>query len=92
MQTRIEELEEELEAERAIRAKVFHSSHPTPCISIKCGFWFNRASCFKVEKQQADLARDLEDLGDQLEEAGGATVTQVCFTVIADTKTHHFKH
>lgn len=29
IQARIEELEEELEAERAIRAKVFHSTHPT---------------------------------------------------------------
>lgn len=28
IQARIEELEEELEAERAIRAKVFHSTHP----------------------------------------------------------------
>uniref|UniRef100_A0A8C9RAL6 Myosin heavy chain 16 n=1 Tax=Scleropages formosus TaxID=113540 RepID=A0A8C9RAL6_SCLFO len=50
-QSRIEELEEELEAERAIRAK--------------------------VEKQRSDLSRDLEDLSDRLEEAGGATVAQI---------------
>ncbi|KPP61885.1 myosin-7-like, partial [Scleropages formosus] len=49
--SRIEELEEELEAERAIRAK--------------------------VEKQRSDLSRDLEDLSDRLEEAGGATVAQI---------------
>ncbi|TKS91616.1 Myosin-16 [Collichthys lucidus] len=48
---RIEELEEELEAERAMRAK--------------------------VEKQRAELSRDLEDLSDRLEEAGGATVAQI---------------
>lgn len=30
-----------------------------------------------MEKQRTDLARDLEDLGDRLEEAGGATVAQV---------------
>eukprot|EP00069_Balaena_mysticetus_P022248 bmy_14000T0 len=49
-QAQIEELEEELEAERAMRAK--------------------------VEKQRSDLSRDLEDLSDRLEEAGGATSAQ----------------
>uniref|UniRef100_A0A2K5H7N6 Uncharacterized protein n=1 Tax=Colobus angolensis palliatus TaxID=336983 RepID=A0A2K5H7N6_COLAP len=42
---------EELEAERAMRAK--------------------------VEKQRSDLSRDLEDLSDRLEEAGGATSAQI---------------
>ncbi|KAG7247874.1 hypothetical protein CRUP_036075, partial [Coryphaenoides rupestris] len=50
-QARIEELEEEAESERAMRAK--------------------------VEKQRAELSRDLEDLSDRLEEAGGATVAQI---------------
>lgn len=31
----------------------------------------------QVEKQRAELSRDLEDLSDRLEEAGGATVAQV---------------
>uniref|UniRef100_A0A673CF94 Myosin-7-like n=1 Tax=Sphaeramia orbicularis TaxID=375764 RepID=A0A673CF94_9TELE len=48
---RIEELEEELEAERAARAK--------------------------VEKQRADLARELEEISERLEEAGGATAAQI---------------
>ena len=30
-----------------------------------------------MEKQRAELSRDLEDLSDRLEEAGGATVAQV---------------
>lgn len=34
----------------------------------------------KVEKQRAELSRDLEDLSDRLEEAGGATVAQVRVT------------
>ena len=50
-QARIEELEEELEAERAARAK--------------------------VEKQRADLARELEEISERLEEAGGATAAQI---------------
>ncbi|KAL2100498.1 hypothetical protein ACEWY4_004892 [Coilia grayii] len=48
---RIEELEEEIEAERAARAK--------------------------VEKQRADLARELEEISERLEEAGGATAAQI---------------
>ncbi|XP_077581880.1 myosin, heavy chain 7B, cardiac muscle, beta a [Stigmatopora nigra] len=48
---RTEELEEELEADRASRAK--------------------------VEKQRGDVARELEDLSERLEEAGGATSVQV---------------
>lgn len=44
-------MEEELEAERAARAK--------------------------VEKQRADLARELEEISERLEEAGGATAAQI---------------
>ena len=50
-QARIEELEEELEAERQARAK--------------------------AEKQRADLAREIEELSERLEEAGGATSSQI---------------
>uniref|UniRef100_A0A8C3I570 Myosin heavy chain n=1 Tax=Chrysemys picta bellii TaxID=8478 RepID=A0A8C3I570_CHRPI len=50
-QARIEELEEELEAERAARAK--------------------------VEKQRAEVARELEELSERLEEAGGVTAVQL---------------
>uniref|UniRef100_A0A8B9CP32 Myosin heavy chain 7B n=1 Tax=Anser brachyrhynchus TaxID=132585 RepID=A0A8B9CP32_9AVES len=50
-QARIEELEEELEAERAARAK--------------------------VEKQRAEVSRELEELSERLEEAGGATAAQL---------------
>lgn len=57
-QTRIEELEEALEAERAWRAK--------------------------AERQRNDIAKELEELGEKLEEAGGASAAQValnrCFT------------
>ncbi|KAK5912530.1 hypothetical protein CesoFtcFv8_002391 [Champsocephalus esox] len=48
---RIEELEEEIEAERAARAK--------------------------VEKQRSDLSRELEEISERLEEAGGATSVQL---------------
>lgn len=34
-----------------------------------------------MEKQRAELSRDLEDLSDRLEEAGGTTVAQVSLTV-----------
>ena len=51
IKARIEELEEELEAERAARAK--------------------------VEKQRADLSRELEEISERLEEAGGATAAQI---------------
>ena len=51
IQARIEELEEEIEAERAARAK--------------------------IEKQRADLSRELEEISERLEEAGGATAAQI---------------
>lgn len=50
-QTRVEELEEALEAERAYRAK--------------------------AERQRNDMARELEELGEKLEEAGGASAAQI---------------
>jgi len=50
-QGRVEELEEELEAERQARAK--------------------------AERQRSDLAKELEELGDRLNEAGGATHAQI---------------
>lgn len=51
MQARIEELEEELEAERSARTK--------------------------VDKQRAEIARELDELADRLDEAGGATQAQL---------------
>lgn len=51
MQARIEELEEDAEAERAVRAK--------------------------VEKQRSDLLREIEEISERLEEAGGASAAQV---------------
>ncbi|KGL93480.1 Myosin-3 [Charadrius vociferus] len=50
-QARIEELEEEIEAERTSRAK--------------------------AEKHRADLSRELEEISERLEEAGGATAAQM---------------
>merc|ERR1712083_1183147 len=50
-QGRVEELEEELEAERQARAK--------------------------AERQRSDLARELESLGERLNDAGGATHAQM---------------
>merc|ERR1739848_628681 len=50
-QGRVEEMEEELEAERQARAK--------------------------AERQRSDLARELESLGERLDEAGGATGAQI---------------
>merc|ERR1711874_925090 len=50
-QGRVEELEEELDAERQARAK--------------------------AERQRSDLARELEQLGERLNEAGGATSAQI---------------
>merc|ERR1712073_127148 len=51
VQSRVEESEEELEAERQARAK--------------------------AERQRSDLAKELESLGERLNEAGGATHAQV---------------
>jgi len=50
-QGRVEELEDELEAERQSRAK--------------------------AERQRSDLARELDELGERLNEAGGATSAQI---------------
>merc|ERR1711983_221981 len=50
-QGRVEELEEELEAERQARAK--------------------------AERQRSDLARELESLGERLDDEGGATAAQL---------------
>ena len=50
-QARVEEMEEELEAERQARAK--------------------------AERQRSDLAREMESLGERLNEASGATAAQV---------------
>lgn len=50
-QTRCEELEEALEAERAWRAK--------------------------AERQRNEVARELEELGEKLEEAGGASAAHI---------------
>merc|ERR1712241_306077 len=50
-QARVEEHEEELEAERQARAK--------------------------AERQRSDLAREMESLGERLDEAGGATAAQM---------------
>lgn len=36
-----------------------------------------RGSRVKAEKQRSDLARELEELGERLEEAGGATSAQI---------------
>lgn len=47
----------------------------------KEGFMDGFSQChlisLQVEKQRSDLSRDLEDLSDRLEEAGGATSAQV---------------
>lgn len=51
LKARIEELEEELEAERSTRAK--------------------------TEKQRGDASKELEELSELLEEAGGATSAQI---------------
>merc|ERR1712223_2201620 len=51
VQGRVEEMEEELEAERQARAK--------------------------AERQRSDLARELESLGERLNEAGAATIAQI---------------
>lgn len=50
-QTRIEELEEVLDAERAWRSK--------------------------AERQRNEIAKELEELGEKLEEAGGASAAQI---------------
>merc|ERR1712228_858183 len=50
-QGRVEEMEEELEAERQARAT--------------------------AERQRSDLAREIEQLGERLDEAGGATSAQI---------------
>jgi len=60
LQTRCEELEEELEAERSTRTK--------------------------ADKHKTDLQRELDELSEKLDEAGGATQAQVCFIIIRDNQ------
>lgn len=43
-------------------------------LSISEPFFFY---VFQVEKQRADLARELDELAERLDEAGGATAAQV---------------
>ncbi len=42
----------------------------------------------QVEKQRADLSRELDDLTDKLEEAGGATASQVQKTLVMIVYSH----
>ena len=65
VQARIEELEEEMEAERSSRAK--------------------------VEKQRLDLSRELEEISERLEEAGGATAAQVEVNKKRDVEFHRLR-
>ena len=62
---RTEELEEEIEAERAARAK--------------------------VEKQRADISRELEEISERLEESGGATATQIEMNKKRETECHKLR-
>ena len=61
-QTRVEELEEALEAERTWRTK--------------------------AERQRNDIARELEELGEKLEEAGGASAAHIALNR-SETVTAH---
>ena len=65
VQARIEELEEEMEAERSSRAK--------------------------VEQQRSDLSRELEEISERLEEAGGATAAQVEVNKKRDVEFHRLR-
>ena len=64
-QARVEELEEELEAERQARTK--------------------------AERHRSDLARELEQLGDRLNEAGGATAAQLELNRKRDVELQKFR-
>ena len=55
----IEELEEELEAERQAKSK--------------------------IDKQRAEAMRELDDLSERLDEAGGATQVQVLHSISLNT-------
>jgi len=42
-----------------------------------CGCFISLYCCVQVEKQRAELQRELDDLSQRLDEAGGATQAQV---------------
>lgn len=63
-QTRIEELEEALDAERAWRSK--------------------------AERQRNDIAKELEELGEKLEEAGGASAAQIALNRSSSAQILHW--
>lgn len=45
---------------------------------VKCILFFRTFKrLFQVEKQRAEISRELEDLSERLDEAGGATSAQV---------------
>ena len=87
-QGRVEELEEELEAERQARW-VFVSLCVFVCLFVFIFVFLLAHVCFclcifhfscrraKAERQRSDLAREMESLGERLLEAGGATAAQV---------------
>lgn len=68
LQARIQELEEELEAERQSRAKVRR------IFPLRNSGHF---SIFQAEKARNEMQLELEELGDRLDEAGGATQAQM---------------
>lgn len=63
-------------------ADIFRGNDGTSSIDTKSSS-INDSSCcvsasvWQVEKQRADLSRELEDLSDRLEEAGGISASQV---------------
>ena len=80
-QGRVEELEEELEAERQARW-VFLSLCVFVCLCFCAPMSLYVLVCIfcrraKAERQRSDLAREMESLGERLLEAGGATAAQV---------------
>ncbi|KAG7239436.1 hypothetical protein INR49_028907 [Caranx melampygus] len=70
LNNQVNELEDSWEQEKRIRAE-------GRIEELEEELEAERAMRAKVEKQRAELSRDLEDLSDRLEEAGGATVAQI---------------
>ena len=66
IQARLEEVEDRLEEEKNARTKVLLILVTMTHVII-----------LKVERQRDDLHRELEELGERLEEAGGATNAQI---------------
>ncbi|ROL49279.1 Myosin-13 [Anabarilius grahami] len=71
------ELKKDIDDLELTLVKVKKEKHATENMELEEEIEAERAARAKVEKQTADLSRELEEISERLEEAGGATAAQI---------------